>query len=106
MSAKTTVINKHHKQPYDVYIGRGSKWGNPFSHMEGTKALFKVATREEAITSYREWILRQPQLLRDLHGLKGKVLCCYCKPRSCHGDILAEMADKVDEEEVKCTTVD
>lgn len=20
------------REPYDVYIGRGSKWGNPFSH--------------------------------------------------------------------------
>ncbi len=26
---KTTVVNKY-KSNFDVYIGRGSKWGNPF----------------------------------------------------------------------------
>lgn len=92
---KTTVVNKHHKVPYDIYIGRGSRWGNPFSHMEGTKAQYKVATREEAIERYREWIMQQPELLNSLHELKGKTLCCFCKPKSCHGDILSELADKI-----------
>lgn len=92
---KTTVINKHHKIPYDVYIGRGSKWGNPFSHMEGTKAIYKVNTRDEAVQTYREWIMTQPHLLNSLYELKGKVLCCFCKPKSCHGDVLAELADKL-----------
>ena len=50
----TTVVNKHHKVPYDIYIGRGSKWGNPFSHMDGTQALYKVATRQEAVEKYAE----------------------------------------------------
>lgn len=90
----TSVVNKYHKIPYDIYIGRGSKWGNPFSHMESTKAQYKVATREEAIKKYREWILTQDKLLRDLHELKGKVLCCFCKPQACHGDVLAELADR------------
>jgi len=22
------------REPYDVYIGRGSKWGNPFTHIK------------------------------------------------------------------------
>lgn len=91
---QTTVVNKHHKVPYDVYIGRGSIWGNPFSHMSNTKADFKVATRDEAVESYRDWIQTQPQLLAQLPKLKGKVLCCFCKPQACHGDILAELADK------------
>ncbi|OMD66894.1 DUF4326 domain-containing protein [Paenibacillus odorifer] len=96
--SETKVVNKYHKLPYDVYIGRGSKWGNPFSHMDNTKAQFKVSTREEAIDKYREWIMTQPQLLNSLNELKGKTLCCYCKPKSCHGDILAELADKNREE--------
>ena len=92
----TKVVNKYHKLPYDVYIGRGSKWGNPFSHMDNTMAKFKVETREEAIEKYREWIMTQPQLLADLHELKGKTLCCFCKPLACHGDILVELTDKID----------
>ena len=92
---KTKVVNKHHKVPYDIYIGRGSKWGNPFSHMDGTKAKYKVETREEAIEKYREWILSQPELLASLHELKGKTLCCFCAPKPCHGDVLAELADNL-----------
>lgn len=92
---KTTVVNKYHKVPYDIYIGRGSKWGNPFSHMENTKAQFKVATREEAIEKYREWIMEQPDLLGSLDELKGKALGCFCHPKPCHGDVLAELANTI-----------
>lgn len=91
---ETNVVNKYHKIPYDVYIGRGSIWGNPFSHLENTKAIYKVETREEAVEKYREWILNQPKLLNKLHRLKGKTLGCYCKPKSCHGDVLIELINK------------
>lgn len=93
---KTTVVNKYHKVPYDIYIGRGSKWGNPFSHLDSALAQFRVKTREEAIEKYGEWIMTQPKLLADLHELKGKTLCCYCKPQICHGDILVELVSKLD----------
>lgn len=88
----TKVVNKY-KEKYDVYIGRGSIWGNPFSHLENSKAEFKVYSREEAIAAYEVWIQRQPDLLARLHELKGKTLGCFCKPKSCHGDILARLAD-------------
>lgn len=81
------------KECHDVYIGRPSKWGNPFSHQEGTLALFKVRTREEAIESYREWIVDQPQLMASLHELKDKRLGCWCHPKPCHGDVLAELVN-------------
>ena len=96
---KTKVVNKHHGESFDVYIGRGSKWGNPFSHLDNTKAQFKTATREESVQKYREWIQTQPELLNDLHELKGKTLACFCKPKSCHGDVLAELADALDSED-------
>lgn len=87
------------REPYDIYIGRGQgsrgKWGNPFSHKEGTQATFLVGSREEAIEKYREWILGQPELLAALSELKGKTLGCWCKPQACHGDALAELADQV-----------
>ena len=94
---KTTVVNKKINPIYDVYIGRGSKWGNPFSHSYGTMARFKVDTRQEAIEAYREWILTQPKLLDSLHELKGKVLGCFCKPLACHGDVLVEFIEKLGE---------
>lgn len=90
----TRVVNCR-KEKYDEYIGRPSKWGNPYSHLPSAIAKFKVKTREEAIAKYREWILTQPDLLKELHTLKGKVLGCWCKPQSCHGDVLVELIDNV-----------
>ena len=56
-----------------------------------------MLSRDEAIDSYRDWILKQPQLLKDLHELKGKTLGCFCKPKSCHGDILVELVNGLGE---------
>lgn len=86
------------REEYDVYIGRPSEWGNPYSHMDDTIAKFKVATRDEAVDKYREWLLSQPELLKKVHTLKGKVLGCWCRPMNrCHGDVLAEFADASEE---------
>lgn len=83
------------RAPFDVYIGRPSKWGNPFSHLNGTAAKWKVATREEAIKKYEEWLLSNSKLLADLHELLGKTLGCWCKPKPCHGDVLIKLCDEV-----------
>lgn len=90
----TTVVNKRW-QAYDVYIGRGSKWGNPFSHMAGTTALYKVDSRDEAVDAYRDYILHGSGqwLLMHLDELRGKRLGCFCAPHNCHGYVLAELAD-------------
>jgi hypothetical protein len=78
-----------------VYIGRGhgSKWGNPFSHMDDTLAQFKVATREEAIAAYDAWLDTQPQLLAALWELEGVDLGCWCTPHACHGRVLLRRAN-------------
>lgn len=77
-----------------VYIGRPSKYGNPFSHLENTKAAYKVATREEAVRKYEEWILNNPVLLEQAKiELKGKDLICWCRPAACHGDVLIKLVN-------------
>lgn len=88
----TTVVHCK-KDLYDVYIGRPSKWGNPFSHLSDTLAKFKVSGRGEAIAKYKAWILTQPDLLAQVKELKGKRLGCWCSPKACHGDVLAELAN-------------
>ena len=90
----TYVVNIKSCLRYDVYCGRGSIWGNPYSHSPRSKAKWIVKSRKEAIRKYREWILQQPDLLKQIPSLKGKILGCYCRPLECHCDILAEMADK------------
>ena len=72
------------KEAFDVYIGRGSIWGNPFK-------IGPDGTRKEVIEKYREYILNNPELMAKLPELKGKVLGCYCKPKACHGDVLVEL---------------
>ena len=96
--SETRVVNKY-KEPYDVYIGKVVSGGNPFTHIadKKTKAGFVVSSRDEAIESYRDWLLKQPQLLKDLHELKGKTLGCSCKPKQCHGDVLVELVNGLGE---------
>ena len=75
------------RAPYDVYIGRPSRWGNPFRLEDETQ-------RDEVVARYRTWLLEQPELLaRVRQDLRGKRLGCWCAPRTCHGDVLAEIAN-------------
>lgn len=85
-------------EPYDVYIGRPSKWGNPFSHKGGTLAKFKVKNRKEAVDAYEKWITSGDgkHLLNDIHELSGMTLGCWCKPHKCHGDVLSNIVNKND----------
>ena len=93
----TKAVNRY-KEEYDVYIGRPSIWGNPYSHMPNTLAEFKVETREEAVAKYEEYLLSKPELMAKLPELKNKTLGCFCKPKSCHGDILVKYIEMLTEE--------
>lgn len=77
------------KEPFDVYIGRPSKWGNPF-------LIGKHGTREEVIKKFRAYIMRRPELMEALSELKGKVLGCWCSEgQACHGDVLIDLVGKL-----------
>ena len=83
------------KEPFDIYIGRPSFWGNPYSHKEGTKAQYKVDTIEEALEKYEAYIRKSPQHIKMLQGLKGKTLGCWCyKPSQCHGSVLIKLVEE------------
>lgn len=110
------VGNIHHNRRAEgVYVGRkdGSQfhYGNPFTHKKGTLANIIVGSREEAIVAFRDWLegkayqevepKRRQWILDHLAELKGKRLLCFCAPQACHGDILAEMADKHESPQVQ-----
>lgn len=103
------VVNIHHEEPYDVYIGRCFQsrtieeiedlrpyqtgyFGNPYSHLGGVPPEQQVATREEAVRMYERYawgrIDRDERFRRTVKSLKGKSLGCFCSPLPCHGDIL------------------
>lgn len=72
---------------FDVYIGRPSKWGNPFIiGQDGDRAL--------VIKKFKHYLIHSPKLMAALPELKGKTLGCYCAPRACHGDVLLELANE------------
>ena len=75
------------KEKYDIYIGRPSKWGNPFE-------VGKDGTRKEVIEKYKKYILSNKKLLNSLYELEEKTLGCWCKPKPCHGDVLVDLINK------------
>jgi len=92
--AVTRVVNIDSKAPYDVYIGRGSGFGNPYAiGAEGDD-------RDEVIRKFQYDFDRG--FLRDnfkqrLLVHQGKILGCHCKPFPCHGDILANFLNCYDD---------
>lgn len=72
-----------------VYIGRGSRWGNPFK-------IGVHGTRDEVCDRYRRHLWRQVQegtvTLEDLAALDGRDLVCFCAPLRCHGHTLERAA--------------
>ena len=84
------VLNKRTDTipPDAVYVGRPSKWGNPFR-------IGKDGTREECIAKYKVYIehrIRKGEL--DPEELQGKDLVGWCAPLPCHADILMELANQ------------
>jgi hypothetical protein len=69
------------RDEFDVYIGRGSKWGNPFR-------IGEHGNRAAVIARYRRYLWESPELLASLPELEGMRLGCFCSPKPCHGDVL------------------
>ena len=71
------------------YIGRPSKFGNPFEIGKNSWL------REDVIRLYEEQLLALPFLDDFLSELRGKDVVCWCKPtQACHGDVLLRLANR------------
>lgn len=81
------ILNMRSPKPVEgsakrVYVGRPSKWGNPFT-------IGKDGSREEVIAKYRRWLLGQPALVAAARTeLRGCDLVCWCAPLRCHAEVL------------------
>ena len=101
-----TVVNKYTHAPteHDVYIGRGSVFGNPYTHLPSSrKDAIKVKTRAEACAQYQKHFMAQTAVIarKELLQLINKVinnepvnLVCFCSPKQCHGDYLKQVIDE------------
>ena len=82
-----TVLNKRISSK-GVYIGRPSKWGNPF-------VIGADGSRAEVVRKFEEYLKSNPMLMEAAKKeLKGKDLVCFCAPLACHGDILSRIANE------------
>ena len=73
-----------------IYIGRPSKWGNPF-------VIGRDGNRKDVIKRYEAWLETQPKLKEEMKKeLRGKDLLCYCSPLPCHGDVILRIANEPD----------
>lgn len=89
-----TKIVHCRKEKYDVYIGRPGYYGNPY-------ILEKEEDRDKVLDQYKayfeEKMKNDPLFKLKILQLKGKILGCWCSPRRCHGDIIANFLNNLKE---------
>src|SRR5262245_44186671 len=91
-SKKTVVLNLRDLPKTvtnGVYIGRGTKWGNPF-------VIGKDGDRPTVIAKYKRALWQNKALLAEVAELRGKKLLCFCAPQACHGHVLVAALAWVD----------
>lgn len=85
--------------PNSVYVGRPTKWGNPFS-IRSIKGAYRgpmtdFQARQFAIVDFRKWLIKSKALREAISELRGKDLVCWCPlDQPCHADVLLELANR------------
>ena len=91
----------------NYYIGRENILSNPYTHLpvKDTKAMFQCKTREEAIEKYDKYFdimygnnIEFTKIIDEMYEKykngEDIYLECYCKPQSCHGEVIEEKLQK------------
>lgn len=84
--------------PNTVYVGRPTKWGNPWVPLQFALKRDPPRTRQYAVKVYREFLeANQASSERwrlPIAELRGKDLACWCPlDQPCHADVLLEIAN-------------
>lgn len=87
----TELVNvERHGKDGVTMIDRTTRFGNKFV-LEENGGLY---SRERSIEKYRSWfknkIRKDPDFRKAVDDLAGQKLGCWCKPKSCHGDVILE----------------
>lgn len=88
MRIQTDLVVHFDKTACNIYIGRSSRFGNPYHvGLNGNRA--------EVIFNYELWLQSNPELIQSIcRELGNKILGCHCAPElDCHGYVLARMAN-------------
>jgi hypothetical protein len=93
-----TVVVNIYKEQFDVYIGRAGRgqdgyFGNPFRIGCGM-------SREDAVQRFQRYFIdrieKDSEFKWRVLAVKGKRLGCFCKPKACHGDVIADWLNKME----------
>lgn len=82
--------------PNTVYVGRGSRWGNPYRIGDRDRRTGGVLDRDSVIERFTDALVfgRLPVSDEDCVALRGKNLACWCPlDQPCHADVLLELAN-------------
>ena len=83
---RCTVVNKY-QSDFDVNISRGTMWGNPFGDSP------------TPISDFHHYFVNKIKsgeiTKKHLETLRYMRLGCTCKPKKCHGDVIAMIVNKV-----------
>lgn len=89
----------------EVYIGRAGRgydgyFGNPVSYALPCPMCQQVHdTRASTLPCFRVYaeqrLLADPEYRQRVRDLHGKILVCFCSPLPCHGEVLAELAARL-----------
>lgn len=89
-----------------VYVGRRTRWGNPFNWTHYPIAdQDQAKAKELAVFEFRQWLggegsgneERRREILKHIGELRAKDLDRWCRPgESCHADVLLELANGED----------
>jgi hypothetical protein len=91
-----------------IYVGRPSRWGNPFTYDPGNRTAYlnETQARRRARDTFRGWLdgqrywfgpeaeARRDAVLGGIGFLRGHDLVCWCPlDQPCHADVLLELAN-------------
>lgn len=86
--------------PNTVYVGRPSKWGNPYTvgdvtYINSGRTKIKMDAAL-AVSRFRERAVPSLDSAEIIRELRGKNLACWCRlDQPCHADVLLKIANRV-----------
>jgi len=88
--------------PNAIYVGRPTKWGNPYRIGQTVGPHDEPMTAQEAVMCYSGYIVANQQgglrFRLPIEHLHGKDLACWCRlDQPCHADVLLELANATTE---------
>lgn len=107
MEIKVVNLYRHTPTDADYYCGRGSVFGNPYTHRPSKYSnVIHVDTRDQACDMYKELLKKQLPISKELqagfyqlyqilrtHGHLN--LVCYCAPQRCHAEEVRKVLIKL-----------